>query len=92
MSSRRRVEGRGQAGAKAISMTEAKLGSWYLGKSRKGKAPRMDKWSSMRQAAQPLNNPPSLVGMVGSEIHDRDLDHRCEGRGWACNMGSLHGK
>lgn len=64
MSSWRRVEGRGQAGANAISMTEEKPCSQYLDESRKGKAPQMDKWSCTRQTAQPHNNAPSLVGMV----------------------------
>lgn len=64
MTSWRRVEGRGQAGAKAISMTEEKLGFQYLNESRKGQAPQMDKWSCTRQTAQPHNNAPSLVGLV----------------------------
>lgn len=92
MLSWRRVEGRGQAGAKAISMTEEKLGSPYLDESRKGQAPQTDKWSCTRQTAQPHNNASSLVGVVGSEVHCRALEHCCKGRGWACNLGSLHGE
>lgn len=64
MLSWRRVEGRGQAGAKAISMTEEKRGSRYLDESRKGQAPQMGKWSCRRQRAQPHSKAPSLVGVV----------------------------
>jgi len=44
-----RAEGRRQAGAKAILITEEKPGSRYLDESRQGQDPQMDKWSHTRQ-------------------------------------------